>query len=263
MRRATTTLLGLGLGCLLLLQASHLAWSEHYDGLGPICRVSTTKPVVALSFDDGPDPVYTPQVLAMLRASGSHATFFPVGTQVAAYRDLVRTEITSGMEVGDHTSTHPHLPSLSVAEASQQANDARAALTAIGAKVVLFRAPYGEVTPDQLVVLAGDGFTVVHWSLALDHYVGGMGLAAVAAANRLASEAQPGDIILAHDSALLPQDGGGPRPAAMQALPLLVQRLQARGFKIETVGELLGTGPPVRATPQRWFWGSGFTCPRA
>ena len=114
MRRAMTTLLALGVGCLLLLQASHLAWSEHYDGLGPICRVSTTQPVVALSFDDGPDPAYTPQVLAMLRASGSHATFFLVGAQAAAYPDLDRTEITSGMEVGDHPSTHPHLPTLSV-----------------------------------------------------------------------------------------------------------------------------------------------------
>ena len=251
------------MGCLLLLQASHLAWSEHYDGLGPICRVSTTKPVVAMTFDDGPNSAYTPRVLAMLRASGSHATFFLVGAQAAAHPDLVRTEISSGMEVGDHTSTHPHLPSLSVAGASQQAIDTRAVLTAMGAQVRLFRAPYGEITPDQLVALAGEGFTVVHWSLALDHYVGGMGLTAAAAANRLAADAQPGDIILAHDSPLLPQDGGGARPTAMQALPLLIQRLQARGFAIVTVGELLGTGPPVRATPQRWFWGSGFTCPRA
>lgn len=262
-RRGLLTLLALGLTCVGALQVSHVAWAERYGGLGPICRVSTTRPVVALSFDDGPDLAYTPDVLAMLRANSSHATFFLVGESAALHPDLVRDELTGGMEIGDHTATHPHLLALPVDDVLQQAAETRTELASEGAAVRLFRAPYGEITPDQLAALHAAGFTSIHWSLALDHYVGGEGLSPSVAALTLARDAQAGDIILAHDAHLLSQDGGGSRVSAMQASPLLLSALRARGFQVVGVSDLLTLGTQVRAIPRAWFWQTGFDCPRS
>src|SRR5436853_3473898 len=68
--RAAAILLVLPIACVVLAQLTHAVSNEHYDGLAPICRVSTTQRAVALSFDDGPDPAYSPAVLALLRATG-------------------------------------------------------------------------------------------------------------------------------------------------------------------------------------------------
>ncbi|MEA2551449.1 MAG: peptidoglycan-N-acetylglucosamine deacetylase [Actinomycetota bacterium] len=261
LRRAAATLSGLLVACGALLQVSHAVSNEHFDGIAPICRVSTAQRIVALSFDDGPDPAYTPAVLALLHANNSSATFFVVGERADAYPALVETELAGGMEIGDHTWTHPHLNTVTAADAITQATETRALLANQGAAVQLFRPPYGEISPAALTALAKSGFRSVVWSYALDHYVGGLGLAPPQAANTLAGDVEPGDIILAHDAHLLPVDGGGARTSAMDALQLLVPALVSRGFRIVSVGDLLAQGSPVRAVPRRWFWESGFTCP--
>ncbi len=245
-----------------LAEALHLVRDGRYAGLSGVCRVVTDRKVVALTFDDGPDPAYTPGVLAILNRYDARATFFLMGEHAESFPALVQAELEAGMEVGDHTWSHPHLSALTTADAVSEAASTAALLADAGGAVTLFRAPYGEITAAQLEAVNRLGLEPVQWSLPLDHYVGGMGLAPEAAATAIARDVRPGDIILAHDAHVLPQDGGLGRASAMATLRLLVPALKRRGFQITTASDLLEFGPAVRAVPRPWFWQSGFTCPR-
>ncbi len=251
-------LAGSALGVLGVAQGIHTLGTRRYGALTPACRVQTERPVVALSFDDGPDRDYTPAVLALLERYGDRATFFLVGEHARARPELVRMELAAGMETGNHTWSHPHLPSLTRSQASGEIVRTEELLRSLDAGGRLFRAPFGELSPEQLAGVRGMGLEPVHWSLALDHYVGGMGLTPQDAAAALARDARTGDIILAHDAHL----GPGGRETALETLRLLLPALQERGFEVTSVGELLGMGNPIRARPRPWFWESGFTCPR-
>ena len=130
-------------------------------------------------------------------------------------------------------------------------------LLASGVGAGLVRAPFGEVRADTLADMWHEGLTPIHWSIPLDHYVGGLGLEPAEAAARIADEVEAGDIILAHDAGA----GGIGRERAMRALRILLPLLDSRGFEVTTVSHLLHSGVPVRAIARSWAWQSGFTCP--
>jgi peptidoglycan/xylan/chitin deacetylase (PgdA/CDA1 family) len=239
-------------------EAVHLVRNRGYASSGPICRVDTSRKIVALSFDDGPDSAYTDSVLTVLRKYGDLATFFVIGSRARAFPRLVRHELDAGMEIGDHTWSHSHLPALSDSAASGQIVMTERALESQGAEVRLLRAPFGEITPTQLKMVSALGLQTIGWSMAIDHYVGGMGLSSAAAAVAMSDAIRPGDIVLAHDAAL-----GEERKEAFWALQLLLPMLKARGFQVTTVSRLLGQGRPILARPRPWFWQTGFECPNA
>lgn len=247
---------------LLMIQLRHLVADRAYSGTATpgVCRIVTERHVLALTFDDGPSEAYTDHVLRLLHAQKAAATFFLVGRNAVAAPRLVRSEYAAGMELGNHTMSHPRLPGLPMAPMREQILQAQEALVAAGATISLFRAPYGLVTPEQISLVRSLGFLPVHWSIALDHYVGGMGLDPEEAAARLLRDLRPGDIILAHDAAL-PGDAGRDRAEAMAALDLLLPKLRRRGWEVTTVDHLLSQGTPVFAVPRPWFWQSGFYCP--
>src|SRR5207344_2526972 len=116
----------------------------------PICRVLTSSRAVALTFDDGPDPRYTGHVLALLAAQRMTASFFLTGEHASATPELVAAEIDADMEIGDHTWSHPHLSELDVGATAEEIGRTRDLLTGFGADVGMFRAPFGEISPDQL-----------------------------------------------------------------------------------------------------------------
>lgn len=242
---------------LVLAQTVHVISNRAFDTLSPPCRIDTPHKVVALSFDDGPDPAYTSTVLSLLERSGARATFFVTGQHAELHPDLITQELATGMEVGNHTWSHPRLPTLDTSEVIAEVTDTNALLSSLGASIHLFRAPYGEATPDQLRAISRIGMVSVHWSIPLDHYVNGLGLSPADAARALVADIRPGDIVLAHDA----RDGGIGREAAMTTLRLLLPALRDRGFQVTTVGDLLATGNVVRARPRPWFWERGFTCP--
>src|SRR5260221_5834570 len=80
-----------------------------------ILSVETHRPMVALTFDDGPDPRFTPEALAILEAHGAHATFFDTGQHVWMYPDLARRTVAAGNEIGNHTCDHPMVTRLTQA----------------------------------------------------------------------------------------------------------------------------------------------------
>ena len=237
-------------------QTRHAIGDSSYHGLAPICRVVTSQHEVALTFDDGPDPAYTPTVVRLLSQSNAKATFFLIGEHAQAYPTLVHDEVAAGMQIGDHTWSHPHLTTLSTSAATSEAQRGRSALQAAGSGAVrLFRAPYGLITPQELTAVQSQGLIPVHWTLALDRWANPTDPAA--AARSIADAIRPGDIVLAHDA----RDGGIDRESAIRIVQALLPILKQRGYQLVTVSELLAAGTPVRATPRPWFWQSGFSCP--
>jgi peptidoglycan-N-acetylglucosamine deacetylase len=240
----------------------HLLRVRTYDdSFLPACRVETAERVVALTFDDGPDPRYTRRLLDVLLQCGARATFFVLGAHAVHHMDLVELERRSGMEIGSHTFTHPHLPELDPSAALAEVEKAAQAIRLAGIESNLYRAPYGELSADHLTAIGGSGLTPVHWSLAIDHYVGGLGLSPKAATDQILRDVRPGDIILAHDAAILPKDGGGSRRAAMETLTLVLAGLRSNGWTVTSYSDLLASGSVMRAKPRWWFWQTGFDCP--
>lgn len=241
-------------------EASHLIGNRAYSGIAPVCRVETSARVVALSFDDGPDPAYTPELLKLLESNAGRATFFLIGRHAEASPQLVEQELHAGMEVGNHTWSHPHLTDLSFQDAIAEIDRASDFLASISAPSSLFRAPYGEISANTLQAIEDQTTLVpIHWSVPVDKYLEGEGLKPEAAAQALASEIRPGDIVLAHDAS----DGGMDRESTVATMRLLLPLLATRGFRVLTVSDLLGRGTPVRAEPRTWFWQSGFECPKS
>lgn len=256
-RTIVALLVGVILVSVGVAQARHAVRNDPYEGVAPVCRIRTSQNVVALTFDDGPDPTYTPTVLRLLDRANARATFFLIGRHAREYPPLVRAAVDAGMEVGDHTWSHPQLPSLSTMAAISEVQRGRSALEAAGAGTIhLFRAPYGLVTPSELRAIDDQRLTPVHWTLALDHWAGWSD--PVAAARSIADAIQPGAIVLAHDA----RDGAVSRTSAIRIVGALLPILTQRGYRLVTVSELLAAGTHVDATPRPWFWQSGFSCPK-
>ena len=179
---------------------------------------------VALTFDDGPRPDTTPRLLDGLRARGASATFFLVGNQIEANRDLVLRMKAEGHQIGNHTWDHEKLQGASAAEVAQEVQRTDRALRGVlGGGEYWVRPPYG---------LVGDGqrrlFSVplVKWSVDPQDWKLRSADADVAAVLRCV---RPGAIILLHDSVA----------ASVDAALRIVDALEARDYEFVTVRELL------------------------
>lgn len=181
---------------------------------------------VALTFDDGPDPRFTPQVLDILREHGVRASFFCVGINATAHPDLVARIAAEGHLVGNHTWSHPYLPDLTRDELLRQVDATGAALsTATGGAGDLVRPPYGGRTPDVLRWLAGHGMTTVLWDVDAGDWAA-PGVATIA--DRVTGAVGDGSVVLLHD-------GGGDRTQTVAALPGILRTLLDRAYTFVTV----------------------------
>jgi peptidoglycan-N-acetylglucosamine deacetylase len=186
--------------------------------------------VIALTFDDGPSPVYTPQVLSILQRYKVHATFFCIGEWVHLYPALVKETFRAGNVIGDHTWSHPDLTRLSPYAVHWQLSSASSAIqSAIGSSPVLFRPPYGATDAAVVSVASQLGLLQVMWTVDPRDW-SRPGVNAIV--NIVLSHATNGSIILMHD-------GGGDRSETVLALPLIIAALQQRGFSFVTVSQLL------------------------
>ena len=201
---------------------------------GAVVRVDTDHKVVALTFDDGPDPRWTPRVLALLRQYHAHATFFEVGLNVTAHPDLVHDVLADGNEVGDHTWDHPDLELMRADQVGQEITEGADAITKVGAPAPKYFRPPKGLTDEAVGVLANaNQYRTIFWDLCLERFVDHTPDMRDAVDDML-TRVRPGSIILAHD-------GGIPdRTKTMQTLPMLLEGLKARGFKMVDVTPLLG-----------------------
>ncbi len=197
-------------------------------------RARVTDKLVALTFDDGPDPRYTPLVLDFARKHQVPITFFLLGEHVRRYPALTRRIVAEGHAVGNHTWSHEVLLGLSQEEDVAEIEGGGAEIERVcGRRPTLFRPPKGKGDETLSQVAAKLGYEVVLWSVALEHHEA---KTAHAMADRATRRVAPGAIILAHDGR---QYKATSRDETILALPLLVDELRKKGYRFVTVPELL------------------------
>jgi cellulose synthase/poly-beta-1,6-N-acetylglucosamine synthase-like glycosyltransferase/peptidoglycan/xylan/chitin deacetylase (PgdA/CDA1 family)/spore germination protein YaaH len=245
----------------LTVDASGLITDEVFSKLPSPYRVdaygSPGKRVV-ISFDDGPDPQWTPKILDVLKRYNVKATFFIIGLEAEKYPGLLKRVYREGHEIGNHTFTHPDISNINAQYARVELNLTERLMAAkIGIKPVLFRPPYSvdqepdtadEVRPLELTqsmgyITVGDKIDPDDW--------------------RDDPRPSPEQITksvmdqLGHGSIILLHDGGGNRANTVKALPMIIEALHARGYQIVSVHELLGKSyadvmPPISRNERMW-----------
>lgn len=189
-----------------------------------------------LTFDDGPNPTYTPQVLAELKAAGAHATFFLIGENVAAAPTLVQQEVADNHTIGNHTYTHPDLTTLSASQVNTQLTRTQQAIqAAAGVTPTFVRPPYGEFNSSTLSVFTSPSLGLANtiWTNDTNDWDGKSVDEIIAAAVAVKN----GGIILMHDA----------YPNTVTALPRIISQLKAKGM---CPGKLQSIFPAtVEATP--------------
>jgi peptidoglycan/xylan/chitin deacetylase (PgdA/CDA1 family) len=191
----------------------------------PLYRLTDGPKVVALTIDDGPSPVYTPQILHLLSRYGITASFSMVGRNVAANRSLAREVAAAGHVIVNHTWTHANLPllaPLAVADQMNRASDTIARAT--GTRPTMFRAPYGAWSPVVLARCRQMRLMPLAWSVDPRDW-SRPGVSAIAA--NIMRNTRGGSIILEHD-------GGGNRAQTVAALTYVLPRLLDQGYRFRT-----------------------------
>jgi len=183
---------------------------------------------VALTFDDGPDPETTPEVLRILAAAGARASFFCVGRRVERHPDLAARIVESGHRIENHTHTHPNSfffrgPRAMGREIDRAQETIRAAC---GDRPAWFRAPAGIRNPLLAAVLARRGLGLVSWTRRAFDTVDGD---ASRVRRRLASRPSAGDVLVLHDRGGARDRAG--RPVVLAALPGVLDDLAGRGLR--------------------------------
>lgn len=233
---------GNGLRAAELVLAGGLVWAGlpevwwHHLGRGVVCRGPAGGSGLALTFDDGPDPCYTPQILDLLAAHGARATFFVVGRKVRNHPELVRRMVAEGHEVGNHTFSHLHAWLTWPHKVWTEIEEGERAIEEVtGQRPRYFRPPWGAFNLfSGLVALRR--YRVVLWSCEVRDWAPGATSSQVAEA--VLAQAGAGEIVDLHDS------GGAPGAPArtVEALRLILPGLAARGLKSVTLSELLSGG---------------------
>ncbi|MCP3753664.1 polysaccharide deacetylase family protein [Streptomyces sp. TBY4] len=183
---------------------------------------ASTASAITLTFDDGPDPRYTPAILDTLARHGVRAMFFVCGEMAVDNQDLLRRMVAEGHVIGNHTWTHPLIPKLSrPALASEIGRTSEVVQQAVGTAPLWFRAPYGAWNRAAFEIGAELGMEPLAWTVdSLDWKEPGT----ASIVSRVLRQAAPGVIVLNHDA-------GGNRSQSVQALASYLPQLLGRGFR--------------------------------
>lgn len=200
---------------------------------GIIHEVATKKRLLALTFDDGPDETYTPQLLQVLAEYGAKATFYMIGSSIESYSSVAREVHSHGHEIGNHTYNHPHLTKIAPAERKEQLERTDALIKELtGSSPATFRPPYIDFDGDVAAESAGMNYRMIgavnmdasDWANpGVDHIV-----------SKTMEQARDGGILIFHD-------GYGDRSQTVEAVRLLLIDLKRQGYQFVTVSELLAS----------------------
>jgi cellulose synthase/poly-beta-1,6-N-acetylglucosamine synthase-like glycosyltransferase/spore germination protein YaaH/peptidoglycan/xylan/chitin deacetylase (PgdA/CDA1 family) len=238
-------------------------YEEHYEQYPSYYVVEASgmprekhRKLVSLSFDDGPDPVYTPRVLDVLKAKQVSATFFVIGVNAEGHPDLLKREYQEGHLIGNHTYSHPNIATTSEESTARQLTATQRLIEfATGHSTTLFRPPYNADSEPQtpaeiLPILRAQNLHYVTIGERIDPQDWRPGITADQIVQEVANEAESGHLILLHDA-------GGDRTATIEALPRIIDTLRARGFEFVSLADLIGKPrnelmPLPSAGEQRW-----------
>jgi peptidoglycan-N-acetylglucosamine deacetylase len=224
---------------------------EHYDSLPSMFVVrkygQTDPKKLVLTFDDGPDPTWTPQVLNILKKENVPAAFFVVGINAEKNIPLIKRMYREGYELGNHSFTHPNIAEISPKRAVLEIESTRLLLECItGHSTILFRAPYNaDSEPEKMEELlpvaiartknyldVGESVDPLDWEpgISADSIVA----RTIRRKNELTAAGLGGNVILLHDA------GGESRAATIAALPRIIDYFKKQGYEFTTISNLLG-----------------------
>jgi cellulose synthase/poly-beta-1,6-N-acetylglucosamine synthase-like glycosyltransferase/peptidoglycan/xylan/chitin deacetylase (PgdA/CDA1 family)/spore germination protein YaaH len=225
---------------------SDLFTDENYDAYPlsfSIDQIGAAKKKIAITFDDGPDPRWTPQVLNVLKEKNVPATFFVIGVQVSENPQILKREYAEGHEIGNHTYTHPNFDEITKTQIRWELNlTQRLIESTIGVKSILFRPPFGiDHEPEyaeevaQLPIAQDMGYLIVGQKIDPHDWQqrDGKQIPAQEIVDGVMRQAEEGNIVLFHD-------GGGDRTQTVLALPRIIDALRAQGYEFVSVPDLIG-----------------------
>jgi len=188
---------------------------------------------VALTFDDGPDSVYTPQILDVLRKHKVKATFFLVGERAELFPDVVKKIVKGGHVIGNHSMTHPNIMKLNKEQTFQEIQKCEDVLSALtGYKPALFRSPYGSLDSQKVEEISELDVKLIAWNIdSLDW----KSLTAEQVKANILENVREGSIILQHSSGSKKENLTG----SVAALDEVIKTLKKEKYKFVTVSELL------------------------
>ena len=213
-----------------------LARSRTYQLFSrPIAHVTTADSVVALTFDDGPTMARVDSLIGILASRDVHATFFLIGAELASASDAGKALVAAGHELGNHTYSHDHMVFKTMRTYREQISRTDSLLHIAGAHdPILFRPPYGYKLIGLPFVLSRMGRKTVTWDIEPESFPE-VAKSAAGIVRHVVSRVRPGSIILLH-----PWYTSG--AATRAAVPVLIDSLRARGYRITTVSDLLAHG---------------------
>ncbi len=215
---------------------------ESYPLSYEIDQLGAAHKKIAITFDDGPDPRWTPKILDVLKEKHVPASFFVIGEEAARSPGILKREYGDGHSIGNHTYTHPVLDEISPTQLRWELNITQRLIeSTLGVKSILFRPPYGiDHQPEyaeevaQLPGIQDMGYLIVGQKIDPHDWRQPYGkqVPAQEIINGVLRQADAGNIILFHD-------GGGDRSQTVAALPQIIDQLRARGYEFVSVPELV------------------------
>ncbi|MCL6573358.1 MAG: glycosyltransferase [Bacillus sp. (in: Bacteria)] len=192
---------------------------------------------IVLTFDDGPDPEYTEDILKILKQYQIPAAFFIIGNKAMLQQDIVKQMYRDGHEIGNHTFSHPDINQLSDEQLKLELNSTQRIIQGItGHTSLLYRSPYGDEEAKYLQSsfqrmrdISQMGYVTVNYDIDANDWKLRDSKAIV---ENVLNQVSSGDIILLHD-------GGGNREATVQALPELIEQLHSKGYTFVTISKLM------------------------
>lgn len=204
--------------------------SLYFGRYGEVWAVPMTRREIALTFDDGPYPFYTPLLLHVLERSQVPATFFIVGRSAQEFPELVTRIVSAGDEIGNHTFNHYTLTTLNDYQIAYQIAAGGTFLQQfIHRPVTLFRPPHGRFNQRVLAIAHELGYRTIFWSESPDDV---KDITPALVVQRVVNYARPGGIVLMHSG----------QYKTIEALPQIIERLRSEGYVFVTVSQLLNDG---------------------
>ena len=232
LRRGIVRFLFLGLALILILTPYPVS-ATGQEGSRPIVyQGQGDEPRIALTFDDGPHPEYTAQILDILAGFDIRATFFVIGENVDLYPEMLQRTVAEGHEIGNHTQTHP-LKNLSSEQIEREMSECESTIGEwIDCRPRLFRPPGGIISEPVIALAENHLYRVILWSIDTRDWAH---TPVERITRTVLDSVGAGDIILMHDGI----KSNSPTP---QALRIMIPILLERGYRFVTVSELLDEG---------------------
>jgi cellulose synthase/poly-beta-1,6-N-acetylglucosamine synthase-like glycosyltransferase/peptidoglycan/xylan/chitin deacetylase (PgdA/CDA1 family)/spore germination protein YaaH len=206
---------------------------------------------IVLTFDDGPDPDFTPRILEILKREKVPASFFVVGSMVEKNIPILRQEFEAGYEIGNHTFFHPDISTVSLDRVKLELNATRKLIESItGRSTILFRPPFNAdaeptTTAEVIPVALSRDESYINIGESIDPHDWEPGVSADTIVARVMAQKDAGSMILLHDA------GGDTREATVEALPRIIHFFKSKGYQFTTIADVLGKTradlmPPIK-----------------